>query len=137
MHWSGPHGKRTRQGGVLWMSDCKLPKKIVKSKTITVTITGNYYSTSYGYVQIGSTKYTSNQSLSYTIPPATAPSITVYCWGTGSAASHADIRVNGNIVSQATSSVPATYTFIPNGDCTITLTRGSSGGRQYWRATIT
>ncbi len=122
------------------MSLVRLPRKIeIKHPlNITVTISGNYYSTSYGYVTVNNTKYTSNQSLSYTIPPDTAPSITVYCYASNTSyRTRCFITLNGTTVATGTSSSAASYTFTPDKSYTITLTReGTSSSRQYWTAAI-
>lgn len=122
------------------MSLVRLPRKIeIKQPLIIiVTISGNYYSSSYGYVTVNNTKYTSNQSLSYTIPPDTAPSITVYCYASGTNyRANCRVTLDGTTVAQGTSSSAASYTFTPDKSYTITLTRtGTTSSRQYWTAAI-
>ena len=125
------------------MSDCRLPREIKYTpdvRFINISISANYYSSSYGYVQVDNTTYTSNQSLLYTIPPDTAPSITVYCYASGSSyRPNCKVTLDGVTVAQGTSSSAAMYTFTPTPgkSYTITLTRsGTTSSRRYWTAAI-
>lgn len=117
------------------MSDCRLPREIkITPNEITIKITGNYYSSSYGYVIVGGTTYTSNQTLTITPPQQ----ITVYCSASGSTYRQlCEILFDNVTVAQGTSSSAASYTFTADKSYTITITRaGTMSSRRYWTATI-
>lgn len=118
------------------MSLVRLPRqiRILRPLNISISISGNYYSSSYGYVKVNGTTYTSNKSLSFTVPPDSNPEIVVYC-GTsyGPARNNCFITLDGVTVLSGTGS----YTFTANKSYTITLTRsGSSSSTRYWTAAI-
>ena len=85
---------------------CRLPrtKKIqVTPETVTLALTGTFHS-SYAYVTVSGTKYTSTQVL--TLEPGTE--MTVFCSATGSSyRSRAYITLNGATVQSGSGS----YTF--------------------------
>ena len=113
------------------MSLVRMPREIkITPAEITIKISGNYYSSSYGYVQVGTTKYTSNQTLTLN-PPV---SITVYVSAQGSSyRSNCQVTLDGVVVQSGYGG----YSFTANKSYTITLTRtGSTSSTRYWRAAI-
>ena len=100
--------------------------------TVDVALSGTFNST-YGYVTIDGTKYTSAQTLTV----AKGTSVTVYC---GSSSSRlrvkSTITLNGTTVAQGTSSAGAEYTFAVTDSCGVALERKSQNGT-YYTASIT
>lgn len=91
--------------------------------TVNVALSGDFHS-SYGYVTIDGTKYTSAQ----TVTVAKGTSVTVYCGASNSAnRTKCKITLNGTTVAQGTSSAGAEFTFAVTDNCSITITVGSYG----------
>ena len=119
------------------MSQVKKPREIkISQRTFTITITGNYSSSSYGYVKVGSATYSSNQTLTFTVPPNTYPTIEVMCStasSTESVQNSCKIYLDGVLVQDGKGS----YTFTAYRSYNITLTRtGSTTSTRYWTADI-
>ena len=115
---------------------CRLPrtKKIqVTPETVTLALTGTFHS-SYAYVTVSGTKYTSTQVL--TLEPGTEMS--VFCSATGSSyRSRAYITLNGTTVKSGSSS-GASYTMVITSPTTVEITRArASGSYYYYYAAIT
>lgn len=113
--------------GVYFLRRGKAP-----ATTVDVALSGNFNS-SYGYVTIDGTKYTSAQ----TITVAKGTSVTVYC---GSSSSKLQVKstitLNGTTVAQGTFSTGAEYTFAVTDSCGVALERKSQNGT-YYTAAIT
>lgn len=91
--------------------------------TVDVALSGTFDS-SYGYVTIDGTKYTSEQTLKV----AKGTSVTVHCWSMHSSFKpKATITLNGTTVAQGTTSAAAEYTFAVTDNCSITITVGGYG----------
>lgn len=100
--------------------------------TVDVVLSGTFDS-SYGYVTIDGTKYTSAQTLKV----AKGTSVTVYCGGSSSTLLvKSTITLNGTTVAQGTSSAGAEYTFAVTDSCGVALERKTQNGR-YYTAAIT
>ena len=96
--------------------------------TVDVVLSGTFDS-SYGYVTIDGTKYTSVQ----TVTVAKGTSVTVYCDAMFSAFyEDTKITLNGTTVAQGTTDATAEYTFAVTDNCTIVIT-----GSNYFTAAIT
>ena len=87
--------------------------------TMDVTLSGSFDS-SYGYVTIDGTKYTSAQTLTV----AKGTSVTVYC-GSLLLQSESVITLNGTTVARGTSDAAAEYTFAVTDSCSIVLSKTS------------
>ena len=86
--------------------------------TVDVALSGDFHS-SYGYVTIDGTKYTS----AHTVTVAKGTSVTVHCGGSSSTAQkYATIKLNGTTVAQGTTSAAAEYTFAVTDNCSIVIT---------------
>lgn len=95
--------------------------------TVDVELGGTFDS-SYGYVTIDGTKYTSAQTLKV----AKGTSVTVHCGaGRKDAQTQAYINLNGTRVAKGTTSAAAEYTFAATDNCTIVLSK-SLGGSFYY-----
>ena len=101
--------------------------------TVDVVLSGPFDST-YGYVTIDGTKYTSAQTLTV----AKGTSVTVHC-GTEYVfyQNNAKITLNGTTVAQGTISAAAEYTFSVTSNCTIAFIRYTSQGAYAYAADIT
>lgn len=100
--------------------------------TVNVALSG-VFDSSYGYVTIDGTKYTSAQTLKV----AKGTSVTVYCWSDRSSTkSRATITLNGTTVAKGTNSAAAEYTFAVTDNCSIVLKIKSQMGT-YYTADIT
>ena len=100
--------------------------------TVDVALSGTFDS-SYGYVTIDGTKYTSEQTLTV----AKGTSVTVYCGSVESVLQKKSIiTLNGTTVAQGTSSAEAEYTFAATNNCSIVMTETGST-RFYYSAAIT
>lgn len=99
--------------------------------TVDVVLSGTFDST-YGYVTIDGTKYTSAQTLTV----AKGTSVTVYCSGRGRP-DISYIKLNGTTVAQGTISAAAEYTFAVTDNCSITVGNGGTGNLFYFYAAIT
>ena len=98
--------------------------------TVDVALSGDFLS-SYGYVTIDGTKYTSAQTLTV----AKGTSVTVHCGGSPiTYQKNSYINLNGTTVAQGTTSAAAEYTFAVTSNCTIVLTNKSN---RYFIASIT
>ncbi len=100
--------------------------------TVDVTLSGTFNST-YGYVTIDGTKYTSAQTLTV----AKGTSVTVYCGSGNSFIVRTKITLNGTTVAEGTSSAGAEYTFAVTDNCAITVTKKNVSGHIYYYADIT
>ena len=99
---------------------------------VDVALSGTFDS-SYGYVMIDGTKYTSEQTLTV----AKGTSVTVYCGSVESVLQKKSIiTLNGTTVAQGTSSAGAEYTFAVTDSCDVALERKTQNGR-YYTAAIT
>ena len=87
--------------------------------TVDVALSGTF-SSSYGYVTIDGTKYTSAQTL--TVVKGT--SVTVYC-GSLLFQQNSIITLNGTTVAQGTADAAAEYTFSVTDSCSIVLSKTS------------
>lgn len=85
--------------------------------TVNVALSGDFHS-SYGYVTIDGTKYTSAQTLKV----AKGTSVTVYCSSSGRK-SKCEITLNGTTVAKGSNAYPAEYTFAATDNCTIVLSK--------------
>ena len=101
--------------------------------TVDVALSGDF-SSSFGYVTIDGTKYTSAQ----TIAVAKGTSVTVYCWGgvLSSTKKKAQITLNGTTVAQGTADAAAEYTFSATYKCSIVMTK-LTATYTYYTAAIT
>ena len=100
--------------------------------TVNVALSGTFDS-SYGYVMIDGTKYTSAQ----TVTVAKGTSVTVYCGSSSPPLlAKSTITLNGTTVAQGTSSAGAEYTFAVTDSCDVALERKTQNGR-YYTADIT
>ena len=98
-----------------------------------VALSGTFDST-YGYVTIGGTKYTSAQTLKV----AKGTSVTVYCGANYySIQNNSIITLNGTTVAQGTTDAAAEYTFAVTDNCSIVITKMISGKTLYYTAAIT
>lgn len=100
--------------------------------TVDVSLSGTFNS-SYGYVTIGGTKYTSAQTLTV----AKGTSVMVYCGSSNSFIVRTKITLNGTTVAQGTSDAGAEYTFAVTDNCSIVISRKSVSGYIYYIADIT
>lgn len=110
---------------------CRLPKKQTMISTVDVALSGTFDS-SYGYVTIDGTKYTSEQ----TVAVAKGTSVTVYCGGTIASKELCKITLNGTTVAQGTTSAAAEYTFAVTDNCTVVLSKNTIV-LYYYTAAIT
>ena len=99
--------------------------------TVDVALSGDFHST-YGYVTIDGTKYTSAQ----TVAVAKGTSVTVYC-SSERQLKNCKITLNGTTVAQGTTSAGAEYAFAVTDNCTVVLSIGVVMGRTYYYADIT
>lgn len=107
---------------------CRLPKKQTMISTVDVVLSGDFHS-SYGYVTIDGTKYTSAQTLTV----AKGTSVTVFCASKMPAnLKNCKITLNGTTVAQGGKESPTEYTFTATDNCTIVIT-----GSAYFTADIT
>ena len=98
--------------------------------TVDVALSGDFHST-YGYVTIDGTKYTSAQ----TVTVAKGTSVTVLCAARMPAnLKNCKITLNGTTVAQGGKESLAEYTFAIADNCTIVLTNKSD---RYYIASIT
>ena len=87
-------------------------------QTFDVVLSGTFDS-SYGYVTIDGTKYTSSQTLTV----AKGTSVTVHCGSSNNNnQKNAKINLNGTKVAQGTTSAAAEYTFAVTDNCSIVIT---------------
>ena len=99
---------------------------------VNVALSGTFNS-SYGYVTIDGTKYTSAQTLTV----AKGTSVTVYCGSNNSSIQkNSIIKLNGTTVAQGTSSAAAEYTFTVTDNCTVVLSK-KTAIFDYYTAAIT
>lgn len=99
--------------------------------TVDVALSGTFDST-YGYVTIDGTKYTSAQTLTV----AKGTSVTVYCSSSQSSYfTKCEITLNGTTVAKGTKGSPPEYTFAATDNCTIVLSKTS--WYNYFTAAIT
>ena len=116
---------------------CILPKKNIMISSFDVALSGTF-SSSYGYVTINGTKYTSAQTLTV----AEGTSVTVYCGASFPFLVRlATIKLNGTTVAEGTltnkEAVAAEYTFSVTNNCSIELSQNSNNGFDVFSATIT
>ena len=101
--------------------------------TVDVALSGDFHS-SYGYVTIDGTHYTSAQTLKV----AKGTSVTVYCGSSKSEVMQfCAITLNGTTVAHGAIGSPAEYTFAVTDNCSIVLSRTSMGFGSYYTAAIT
>lgn len=118
---------------------CRLPKKIgtpgggTTPSTVAVTIAGSPNS-SYGYVTIDGTNYSSAQTLEVEI----GTSIVVTATGSNpnNNSSYCSITLNGATVAAGTRE-GATYTLTAESSATITFSAQTVYGQNYYSADIT
>ena len=116
---------------------CILPKKNIMISSFYVALSGTF-SSSYGYVTIDGTKYTSAQTLTV----AEGTSVTVYCGASlPFMLGGATIKLNGTTVAEGTynkgEAAAAEYTFSVTNNCSIELSQNSNNGFEVFSATIT
>lgn len=116
---------------------CILPKKNIMISSFDVALSGTF-SSSYGYVTIDGTKYTSAQTLTV----AEGTSVTVYCGASlPFLLSAATIKLNGTTVAEGTytngAAAAAEYTFSVTNNCSIELSQNSNNKFEVFSATIT
>lgn len=99
--------------------------------TVDVALSGTF-SSSYGYVTIDGTQYTSAK----TVTVAKGTIVTVYCWSLMNK-QKAKITLNGTTVAQGTSDAAAEYTFAVTDNCTITVKKFGTASTTYYTADIT
>ena len=118
---------------------CRLPRKkalMTPSTTIVVNLTlSGRLDSSYGYMIIDGTKYSSAQTITAEI----GTEVTVFCSSAVSSnRKNCTITKDSNIVASGTSADGAAYTWVLTGAANISILRsGSSSSRYYWTATIT
>ena len=117
---------------------CRLPRKkalMTPSTPIVVNLTlSGRLDSSYGYIIIGGTKYSSAQTITAEI----GTEVTVFCSSTVySNRKNCTITKDDNIVARGTSTDGATYTWVLTGAANISILRSGSSARYYWTATIT
>ena len=112
---------------------CRIPRMQTMISTVDVALSGTFDS-SYGYVTIDGTKYTSAQTLKV----AKGTSVTVRCSSNmASDRWNAKITLNGTTVAQGASTEAAEYTFAATDNCTITVTKAGTSQSRYYTAAIT
>lgn len=116
---------------------CILPKKNIMISSFYVALSGTF-SSSYGYVTIDGTKYTSAQTLTV----AEGTSVTVYCGASFPfLLPSATIKLNGTTVAEGKltdgEAAAAEYTFSVTNNCSIELSRNSNNKIEVFSATIT
>lgn len=104
---------------------------------VTLTLSG-YMTSSYSYVKVDGTAYSSTQTLELDVGTEVTVTCTAYL---SSNRSKCTIKLNGSQVAKGTSSSPAMHTFTLTGNADVVFTRSSSGSSStsyyYYSAAIT